>query len=208
MNNALFIHKVSKLPRPYIHGRRMIFRTNTNDFLKIITHLIQECRLVDFWGTDWIFKYYLHGCMSQTGTCLKSNVFIVFATSLYEALLYFKEVWITGCNKLNSCNSDAGNKIWKHVLRMKMVVFEVVASRSLVQLHRLFRGAYCLQHQGNNFIALMMEAAITEFQNIQHLKRTKWNARNSNTLKLPYKGRQCSFMCPPISHLNNWKKFN
>jgi hypothetical protein len=43
---------------------------------------------------------------------------------------------------------------------MKMAVFWVVASSSLVDVHRRFRGACCFHHQGDDRgIALTMEAA-------------------------------------------------
>jgi hypothetical protein len=49
-----------------------------------------------------------------------------------------------------------------HVLTavsMKMAVFWVVAPCSLVEVYRRFRGSCCLHHQGDEIIALMMEAA-------------------------------------------------
>jgi hypothetical protein len=42
---------------------------------------------------------------------------------------------------------------------MKMAVLWSVASCSLVEIYRRFRGACCLYHQGYAHIALMMEAA-------------------------------------------------
>jgi hypothetical protein len=55
---------------------------------------------------------------------------------------------------------------------MKMAVFWVVVSCSLVEVYRSFRDACCLHHQGNE--ALMMEAAsisetlVNFYQTIRH----------------------------------------
>jgi hypothetical protein len=44
---------------------------------------------------------------------------------------------------------------------MKIRVLWDVAPRSQVEVYRRFRGVYCIHHQGDSFIALMMEAVRT-----------------------------------------------
>jgi hypothetical protein len=41
-----------------------------------------------------------------------------------------------------------------------MAVFWVVAQCSLVKVYQRFRGPCCLHHQGDEFIALVMKAAV------------------------------------------------
>jgi hypothetical protein len=44
---------------------------------------------------------------------------------------------------------------------MKMAVYWVLVSCSVVYVYRRFRGAYCFHNKADNLIALMMEAAST-----------------------------------------------
>jgi hypothetical protein len=47
------------------------------------------------------------------------------------------------------------------VASMKMIAFWDIVPCSFIEVDQRFRGAYCLHHQGNKCITLMMEAGLT-----------------------------------------------
>jgi hypothetical protein len=62
-----------------------------------------------------------------------------------------------------------------------MAVFWVVAPCSLVEVYQRFRGPSCLHHQGDEFIALMMEAARTSENLVNFYQTTRrYNPEDSH----------------------------